>query len=532
VSEVGDAKLLVIGFDSGASPLITAWAGDGTLPHIAALMRTGLVCPMKGVEALYHGATWPSFYTSKNPGRHGIWWLDHLRPGTYELLPLEPENFAHLRPVWEVLSDAGRRVCVLDVPLTVRSKALNGIQTVEWGQHDSLWSFSAYPTSLRREILRRFGPHPAPRFCDTRYRRTSDQYTGFAEQLGQGAAVRAELTRTLLSEHPWDFAIQVFSEAHCAGHQLWHTHDPSHPSSERDELDPETDLIQKVYVAIDAAIGEIVAGVDEDTTVMVVALHGIDNHFGSSPILPEILKRLGVSTPATPLHERTTTSGGSGLLGRIAAAYHLLPGAIRGPLYELRHVVKRKTLGRGATIPIDPSRSLCFFVPTGPATAGIRLNLVGREPAGILEPGAKEEAFCAQLTEDLLAIIDPETGKPLAARVQRAKDLFQGSFLDRMPDLLVEWNQEVVVGSTILGNGKGSRLRGTSARIGTVEFTSEHSRSGDHRIEGICIARGPHIRPGRLDRTVSTLDLAPTFTRILGCDLPEADGEPIPELLS
>src|SRR4029077_11271279 len=53
----------------------------------------------------------------------------------------------------------------------------------------------------------------------------------------------------------------------------------------------------------------------------------------------------------------------------------------------------------------ERSRRRCFAVPTNANCAGIRLNLVGREPAGLLHPGAERDEFCRQLTADF----DPRT---------------------------------------------------------------------------------------------------------------------------
>jgi predicted AlkP superfamily phosphohydrolase/phosphomutase len=52
-------------------------------------------------------------------------------------------------------------------------------------------------------------------------------------------------------------------------------------------------------------------------------------------------------------------------------------------------------------------------------------------------------------------------------------------------------------------------------------YDPEKEISGDHRIEGIIIAAGNHIRPGRADPAPSVLDVAPTVLYLLG--LPVGD---------
>jgi predicted AlkP superfamily phosphohydrolase/phosphomutase len=210
-----------------------------------------------------------------------------------------------------------------------------------------------------------------------------------------------------------------------------------------------------------------------------------------------------------------------------------VPPSIRNPLAPLRDAVAR-ALARDDALPIvdaDLSSSSCFVVVNGLAVSGIRLNLVGREPQGILERGPRADAFCDQLGAELLNIVDERTGRPLVGRVMRTGDLYQGSCLDDLPDLLVEWSEEVPTGSVMVGGGIGAAIRASSAKIGSVEGENQYGRTGEHRIGGLFIAAAPGIQSGRLAREVSILDFAPTFAAMFGVDATLFDGQTIAELL-
>ncbi len=75
----------------------------------------------------------------------------------------------------------------------------------------------------------------------------------------------------------------------------------------------------------------------------------------------------------------------------------------------------RVTLGRqidkSLALPVDWSRTQA--VSGSPATEGIFINLKGREPQGIVEPGAPYEALRERLAAELGALSDPETGELL-----------------------------------------------------------------------------------------------------------------------
>lgn len=520
--------LLVLAIDAASPQLLRDWAADGTLPNVASVMAGGLTAETRGVEGLFDGATWPSFYGGVGPGRHGFHWLDPIRLGTYE--KHRYEHFALRTALWETLSEAGRRVVALDVPLARRSPRVNGVQMVGWGLHDEAFPFQTTPRGLKRRILKRIGHHPAPRNCDTT-RRSIAEYRDFADQLIRGAAARARLTQWILAEEPWDFAIQVFSEAHCAGHQLWHFHDPAHPAYDPQVTRDTGDLVRQVYVAIDRAIGDILAGLESDVTVVVVALHGMSYMCGSNFLLSQVLSRLGVTTPVRTPRQATPPQVQAGFRSRLAGAYHLMPESVRSPLFQFRQRLRRGLQGQKQVLRFDPAQTQCFQVDTGLAVSGIRLNLAGREPQGTLERGAVADAFCASLTRDLMDLVHPDTGRPLVQRVWKTADLFTGECLDMLPDLLVEWDHDVPTGTAVAGSGQGAVQKAFSSRIGLIEHTNTYCRTGEHRIEGIVVARGPGIPQGTLPRVVSTLDLAPTFARLLGCDMADVDGQPIPELV-
>src|SRR5205823_12593707 len=125
------ARLLFLGIDAGSRDLIEAWAREGVLPTLRALMTRGIVGKTESLDGFFVGSTWPSFYTGVSPARHGIHSLVQLRPGTYELYRCYTGDFVKREPFWNHLSRAGRRVAICDVPLTGVSKDLNGIQMIE-----------------------------------------------------------------------------------------------------------------------------------------------------------------------------------------------------------------------------------------------------------------------------------------------------------------------------------------------------------------------------------------------------------------
>jgi predicted AlkP superfamily phosphohydrolase/phosphomutase len=249
---------------------------------------------------------------------------------------------------------------------------------------------------------------------------------------------------------------------------------------------------------------------------------------GAAILMPEILRRLGVKH--YPLVEGSDgADAGEG--HRLLALYRRLPVSLRSRIYRWRRHVNQRWLQRGESLGFDPARTKAFDVIIGGAFSGIRLNIKGREPHGVLERGAEAEGFITEISRDLMELTDGHTGRPAISRIIRTAVEFPGPRSDELPDLIVVWNEENKLGTTNAGGGRGSKVRVSSPKIGTVEATNTYCRTGDHLLEGMFVARGPGIAPGRLDRVVPTLDLAPTFARMMGCEMRGVDGVPIPELL-
>jgi predicted AlkP superfamily phosphohydrolase/phosphomutase len=522
------ARVLVLGIDAGSRPLLEAWAAEGVLPTLRGLMARGVVGPTESVEGFFVGSTWPSFATGASPAEHGIHSLVQLRPGTYELDRTFARPLAGPEPFWIHLSRAGRRIAVLDVPLTSVASDLNGIQMVEWGSHDATGGFRTWPRGLAREVTTRFGAHPLTESCD-RDHRTPAEFVDLTRRLVDGVRRKAALTRHYLARDEWDLFVQVFTEGHCAGHQCWHLHDRRAPGWDAATVAATGDPLRDVYVAIDEAIASILTDVGRETLVLVLASHGMAHRVGAQFLLRDVLVRLAAAAPPPP----APVNGTGPLAAALERGWAWTPEVARAPVRRVHARVRRWRDGRAwpRPLPVETRAGRCFVVDNGLVVGGIRLNLRGREPDGRLVPAAAPD-FCEALARDLLAVLDAESGRPAVARVLRTDDLGDGPSRPRLPDLLVEWSEERALGSVTVGTGRGALVRLVSDRIGTVEGTNAYCRSGDHRRGGLFVAVGPTLQPGRMTESVSIMDFAPTLARLLGVELPPVAGRPIGRLLA
>ena len=132
----------------------------------------------------------------------------------------------------------------------------------------------------------------------------------------------------------------------------------------------------------------------------------------------------------------------------------------------------------------------------------------------MVEVGREYEELRERVAERLSALEDPETGQRVIEAVYRREEIYQGPYLERMPDLVAK--------------PKGGYTIATRFRGGVLfEPMSDHL-TGGHRAEGILIVKGKGLAKGKKIEGATIMDLAPTILYILGVPIPEdMDGRPL-----
>jgi predicted AlkP superfamily phosphohydrolase/phosphomutase len=488
-------KILVIGLDAAEPSLLEGWSASGHLPALHAFGGTALHARTENAPGIYTGAVWPSLSTALSPGRHGRYYYRQIRTGTYDVVPF-PADEVHGEPFWQVLARAGRRCAIVDVPKSPLGEIGDGLQICDWAAHDPENPPASRPEAMMRSVIERFGADPVGA-CDL-HDAGAESLARLRDRLTARARAKAALSAELLARGDWDLFLTVFAESHCAGHHFWHVHDPRHPDHDAAVAAALGDPLRDVYSALDAAIGSLVAQAGPDTTVVVLTSHGMGAHYDGTSLLDEVLRRIdGVAAPRR-----------SAAVEHARRLWRRTPASVRRPIQGLAD-----RFYHAATSAVPDGRRF-FAVPTNDNCGGIRLNLAGREPNGIVRRGADEDAACAELAKELSALVEAESGRPVVREVLRTRDVFSGEHLDDLPDVLVRWHRDAPIDGV------------TSARVGRIRGAHVGNRTGDHRAAGALWVRRPGLAPGP-HPPVSVLDVAPTIATLLGVALPDVDGRPI-----
>ena len=507
---MGSPRLLILGMDAADSHLVRRWAQEGYLPTLAKMLGSGVVVPIATPPAVLEAAVWPTCLTGSSPASHGMFATVKIKLGTYAMQAAMHADRLPALPFWAHLSRAGKRVAVIDVPFARPVNRLNGIQITNWGAHDAwAWERSSWPPRLITDLVRRFGDHPVG-LCDAKHR-TLDEYEELRVRLITGVEKKTALLRHCLAMEDWDFFFGVFSESHCAGHQFWHFMDPGHPRYDLRAPRALQTAIREIYRAIDTGVATLVQGLPPEVHVLLMLSHGMGPWYDGSHLLDSVLERLGVNEVKGGA--RSIPGGDPYPARRILwNLRRLLPSAFRDAVktWLPDPVLRLWTWAHPETSHPWQSRR-AFAVPSHSMTGGIRINLKGREPAGLVQPGQDYDAFCQELAEALRTLENAETGKPAVQWVARADSLYQGPHLREMPDLFVEWDHTAPIRTV------------RSPRIGTVSQAFYGDRTGEHRKSGLLVGLGPRFRPGEVQTEIRTQDIAPTILQFFGVQGPPSN---------
>ena len=499
------AKVCVVGIDAMENLLISKWVADGALPAFASLKERGAWADVINPPRRFSGATWPNVYTGVGPKRHDQYVRTVFNEQDYSWHGLRPSE-DKAPPFWFQDGWDQKQIALINVPYAPLSRQINGMQVINWGVHDCHdMRIQTSPEDLAKEILSEFGDDPVG-LCDID-RRTPDEFCNFRDRLVARVNAKRDMFLKYLDMRDWDLFFCVLDEPHCVGHACWHLLDTDNPLNDPETAEIVGNPIKDVYKAIDNALAAVLERIDDSTTLIVLASHGMGPVQPDKEVLDEVLRRI---------EGRSTGTSMKGI-SSVRHSIGRLPGWVQKRLQPLRekyawHIneAMRKRERRDRRY---------FTIEPQDETTGIRINLKGRESHGLVTPGDDYENVVSQLTNELLALVDGATGEPMVERVRRREEMDYDGFNGSIPDLVVEWVEKY----------PGWVESPTIGRVDPVYYC----RTGNHcRMVGRLAATGPTVAPGQVADPVRLEDLAPSIAKLLDVPIGVTDGSPINQLLA
>ncbi len=246
-------RVFVLSLDGVPYTFLEKALEDGIMPNLARLVGEGSFVRMNSVIPTISSVAWSSFMSGKNPAKHGIFGFVDRDPRTLELFIPMSTNM-RCRTLWEILSENGRRVVVMNVPVTYPPRKVNGVLIS--GFLATKLERATYPEELWKKL------GGMGYIIDVDSWKAKDKKDEFLGDLDTALERRKETAIYFLRNEKWDFFMCHVMETDRINHFFWG--------------EDGTEYSQRFwafYRKIDDMIGEVVplAG---DSEVIVLSDHG------------------------------------------------------------------------------------------------------------------------------------------------------------------------------------------------------------------------------------------------------------------
>lgn len=477
-----------------------------SLPNFRRLLDQGAWGTLRGPLQPVAPQSFATLLTGRNPGATGLFDFFKFPTGGYDRVPYST-TLLRQPTFYQRLSDSGKRVGLINVPLTFPLPQVNGfVVSGDEGIGDEF----AVPADVCRKLRDEgytvpFGASYSP-----------GRERQFTDRAMEVLAMRRRALRLLFGDGRWDFGMLTIHMYGELLHAFWRFYDRQHPDYRplQTVFGPRDPFLEPL-LTIDEMLGEIVELAGPQGLVLFLGAwgHRIEH---TKVHLNAVLEQDGwlrfQRAPRTALKRLMFRTGITAATGERLA--HRLN------LYKLFHY----GLGRGQRAKVTGATFLSYrdvdWSRTGAVAMGylgqVYLNVQGQRPLGTIPPD-RYQVERDRLQRRLAELRHPGTGEAMVEQVHAREAIYRGEELANAPDLVVEWKP---------GYSGDAGLSGA----GRVITPSPANHSSDHWNQSVLLAHGAKVRRGEL--TARLEDIAPTVLRALGVSVPPGlDGEPLPALL-
>jgi len=446
-------KILVVGLDCAAPEIVLE---DERLTNLRRLMDAGCYGRLESVIPPITVPAWMCAATSRDPGSLGVYGFRNRADHSYEGLGIVNARSIRELAIWDQIAIEGGRSVLIGVPPSYPPRKINGICVGCFMTPDPTRDVYTHPGSIGAEIASLVGEYPV----DVAGFRTDDK-EWLKEQIYEMTRKHFAVVRHYIREAEWDYFQFVEIGVDRIHHGFWKYHDSGHRLHEPGNRF-ET-VIRDYYRYLDHELGSVLQLLDDDTLVLVMSDHGarpLDGGFCVNEWLVE-----------------------QGLL----------------VLNEYPHEVTRFS-----ELDVDWDRTTVWS--EGGYYARVFLNVAGREPRGVIDPG-DYEAFRDELKLMFEQTCD-DRGNPMGTLVFKPEEIYR-DVRNVAPDLIVHFG--------------GLAWRS----VGGVGYPSIHVQENDtgpddcnHSQFGVFVLAAPHCPLRGEVAGAHLLDMTPTLLDLAGYDIP------------
>jgi predicted AlkP superfamily phosphohydrolase/phosphomutase len=495
-------KVLIIGIDGGCWAILRAAMQQGYMPHLAELVASGASGILKSTIPAITPAAWSSFQTGMNPGANGVYnfhrWDRKLHKG------ILVNSTSLSATIWDIASEAGKRVAVLNVPMTYPPRKVNGCM-VTGILTPSIESAFTYPPDFKKALLEAVPDYQILNLEQIDRQLKTGLFESLVEQMVKNVDCRARAACFIIDNQKPDLFMAHFQESDVIQHGLWGYMDPEHPLYNPDR---QRYLFENFYKLLDGKIKDIRRQFsrinNEDYLTLVVSDHGFQAH--------EKIFNLGLWLSQNGFVKMQLQACRSRVSLPVRMAKKIGIGKIL-----------RKFLSTGTVWQIEKNVKLKEEYADR-INSRVHLQCCGGEGfIFLLEPDASQrQATIKELTEKLNKIKDSCTNSSVITAIYPKDKIYHGQYLEIMPDLVI---------APADGYSFGSSYAAKEDLWQNVDV-GKQMHIGKHHSDGIFIATGEGVKSQK-QLNAHITDIAPTVLYYLGLPIrKDSDGAVIKDVFS
>jgi predicted AlkP superfamily phosphohydrolase/phosphomutase len=265
-------RVLVIGLDGGTFGVIRPLAEKGALPNLSRMMAQGSCAVLESTIPSFTAPAWCSFITGTNPGKHGV--FDFVKDyGLGFTCASYGSRDLREKTVFRLLSDAGKRVLALDIPMTYPPEEVNGALVTGLMTPGDACEFTC-PKELKRELSERFGTFTFDVEAPDTESGDYSQAIAVKRQILGMVAQRFAIMGHLMATREWDFGMAVVTGTDRVQHFFWKYFDATHPRHDASAPPELKGAVEDVFRSVDDGIGALVSQAGPDALTLIVSDHG------------------------------------------------------------------------------------------------------------------------------------------------------------------------------------------------------------------------------------------------------------------
>ena len=283
-------RLLLVGWDAADWRLIEPLLEEGHMPHLAALIESGVYGRLSTINPPLSPMLWTSIATGKRPWKHGVLGFTEIHPLNGTVRPIF-STARKCKAVWNILHQSGKTCHVIGWWPSHPVEPLRGCMVSNLFQqavapadkpwprlpdsvhpphlHDAFDALRLHPHAIDGDVLRYFVPR-APEIDQKSDRRLLT----VAKILAECSTIQAAATLAMTQQPVWDFSAVYFDAIDHFSHAFMAYHPPRLPWVAERDFELYQEVVRAGYVFHDMMLGVLCHLAGPEATVIVLSDHG------------------------------------------------------------------------------------------------------------------------------------------------------------------------------------------------------------------------------------------------------------------